>query len=135
MLKTAKKRKSIVRSTCFNTIMSEKSTVSSYRQKSSKFRILGQFFRVGTQKFPFASYTATILKLPLLWTRSTPLTLHLLSWYVITFRVFVRSRTCWLCFVAPIPGGRHYIALLAPIVVNCGEHANAIFRLNLGLAS
>ena len=28
-----------------------------------------------------------------------------------------------------------YHPLLAPIVVNCGEHANAIFRLNLGLAS
>ena len=132
MLKTAKKRKFIVRSTCFDTIMPENSTVSG---KSSNFRALGQFFRVGTQNCPFPSNTATILKLSLLWTRSTPLTLPLLSWYVMTFCVFVRSRTCWLCFVAPIPGGRHYIALLAPIVVNCGEHANAIFRLNLGLAS
>ena len=93
------------------------------------------FFGLEDRNSPFASYNATILKLSLLWTRSTPLTLHLLSWYVITFRVFVRSRTCWLCFVAPIPGGRHYIALLAPIVVNCGEYANATFRVNLRFAS
>ena len=109
--KTAKKRKFTVQSTCFDTIMSEKSRVSG---KSSNFRILGQFFRVGTQKYSFPWNTATILKLSLLWTRSTPLTLPLLSWYVMTFCVFVRSLTCWLCFVAPIPRGLQSLALLAP---------------------
>ena len=51
MQKTAKKREFIVRSTCFDTIMSEKSRVSG---KSSNFYILGQFFRVGTQKYSFS---------------------------------------------------------------------------------
>ena len=49
--KTAKKRKFTVQSTCFDTIMSEKSRVSG---KSSNFHILGQFFRVGTQKYSFS---------------------------------------------------------------------------------
>ena len=75
MLKTAKKRKSIVRSTCFNTIMSEKSTVSSHRQKSSKFRILGQFFRVGRQIFSFCiihcDHTETLFTMDPLYSTDT----------------------------------------------------------------
>ena len=57
--KTAKKRKFIVRSTCFDTIMSEKSTVSG---KSSRFHILDHLFRLEHQTSPRASITATILK-------------------------------------------------------------------------
>ena len=114
MLKTAKKRKSIVRSTCFNTIMSEKSTVSSYRQKSSKFRILGQFFRVGRQKFSFCiihcDHTETLFTMDPLYSTGT----SLIQPDVMTFCVIVRSRTCWLCFVAPIPRGLQSVAQLAP---------------------
>ena len=90
-------------------------------QKIAQFQVNRQFFVFWVNFFglehrnpPFPSNTATILKLSLLWTRSTPLTLPLLSWYVMTFCVFVRSRTCWLCFVAPIPRGLQPVALLAP---------------------
>ena len=55
--------------------MSEKSTVSGYRQKSSIFRILGQFFRVGIQKFSFSivhcDHTETLLTMDPLYSTDT----------------------------------------------------------------
>ena len=72
MQKTATKRKFIVRSTCFDTIMPENSTVSG---KSSNFRVLGQFFRVGTRKFSFSmehcNHTETLFTMDPLYSTDT----------------------------------------------------------------
>ena len=70
--KTAKKREFIVRSTCFDTKMPENSTVSG---KSSIFRVLGQFFRVGTQKSSFSiehcDHTETLFTMDPLYSTDT----------------------------------------------------------------
>ena len=63
-----------------------------------------------------------------------PLTLPLFSRYVVTFCVFF-SFPDLLALLRPTPRGRQSIALLAPIVVNCGEYANATFRVNLRFVS